>query len=532
MTEKTNMSTHLSNPVTAFLETTSVKGVPQMMKPRSAIFRLLWGLSVLLGAITAGYFLVNLFMLYVSRKVTMAIQEGRGEEMVFPSLTLCNLNPLANTEINASEIMLKFEKFNNVLSRVELDIEKRYLFGQALDPSTLFVNFARDNGVKAWNFLVSCRWDSDMIESEESCVQSAQRYLYQTNYGYCFTFEPPDNNSFIYGFSVILYIDDTFRVPVPSFELNLGRPFASGALLAAHLQDSSPNIEQGVILESGKSTEVHITQTRRVQLEAPYQSNCSYSPSMPESQHVYTSEACQALCKQNEVILKCGCVDGLTLSVPSQLKKSIDFCRKVDTDDQNTRNSFKVFANRSKCVRTVLGNRTVLDMCDDVCPIECIEERYELTSAEIQWPHPTTQLAFYVRYVKGKPYQHRFNTYKNLAKSLHHSSDFDELYDTLSAIPMITDNFLQVNDKQCYSRLASHNDWGIYIQYIQHELSTIFALLCFVGGGGGAVGVVQNLQLVKEVHHVDFGESCTFCVVVKTSWNTWVNIWHGYSICL
>ena len=437
------------NPVKTFLETTSVKGVPRMMKSRSAIFRLLWGLSVLLGAFIAGYFLVKLFMLYSSRKVTMAIREERGEEMVFPSLTLCNLNPIANSEINVNDMILTFGNLKDALSDLEQDEEMRYLLGQTLDASTLFVNFARDNGVKARNFVVSCRWDSDMIESEESCIQSAQKHLYQTNYGYCFTFEPPDKGRFIYGFSVILYIDDTFRVPVPSFELNLGRPFASGAVLAAHLRDSSPNIEQGVVLESGKSTEVRVTQSRRVQLEAPYPSNCSNNPRMPYGKQVYSSYSCWALCMQNEVIRQCGCIDGLTLSVPSQLTNDINFCRKVDLGGTDIKNAFEAFANQSKCVRSVFSSIT---MCDNMCPIECTKERYEMMSAEIQWPHPTTQLAFFERYIRGKPYQQRFDTYKNLSESLHDSAnydnvDLDELYDTLSETTTMTDNFLQVRTK-------------------------------------------------------------------------------------
>ena len=435
------------NPVKNFLETTSVKGVPRMMKSRSTILRLLWGLSVLLGAFIAGYFLVKLFMLYFSRKVTMAIKEERREEIVFPSLTLCNLNPIANTEVNMNDMISTFGNFKYVLSDLEKDEEMRYLLGQALDASTIFVNFARDKGVMARNFVVSCRWDSDKIESERSCVQSAQKHLYQTSYGYCFTFKPPDNSSYIYGFSAILYIDDTFRVPVPSFELNLGRPFASGAVLSAHLLDSPPNIEQGVILESGKSIEVRVTQSRRVQLEAPYPSNCSYYPRVPNGEYVYTSDSCRALCKQNEVIRQCGCIDGLTLSVPSQLTNDIDFCRKIDLDDTDVNNAFEAFTNLSKCVRSVFSSFT---MCDDECPIECIEERYEMMSAEIRWPHPTTQLAFYERYIKGKPYEHRFDTYKNLTESLHDSVEYDnvildELYNTLSGTNQMTDNFLQVS---------------------------------------------------------------------------------------
>ena len=410
------------------------------MKSRSKTLRLLWGLSVLLGLSIAGYFLMNLFIIYFSHKVTMVVKEERGSEMAFPSLTLCNLNPVANTAVDLKQMKNLFDIFPDIIDSI--DVEASYLFGQALDPSTLFVNFAQDGGGRANNFVVSCRWDSDVLESEQSCVQSAEMHLYQSNYGYCFTFDPPENRKHIYGFSAILYIDDSFEVVMPSCELNLARPFASGAVLTAHLRNSLPDIKHGVILQSGKSTEVHISHSRRVHLPPPYPPNCDPNPSMPEDNHVYTGDTCLDLCYQNEVINLCGCVNDLALSVPSQFKSDIDYCSKLD-DGLDMFETSMTFVNRLKCVRSVLSNTS---HCDVTCPVMCQEERYDLTSAMIDWPHPIIQLAFYIRYIHKKPYQDRFQVYRDLSASRANGTSTSGLYDILRQTTKMTDNFLQVSE--------------------------------------------------------------------------------------
>ena len=93
-----------SHPVKTFLETTSVKGVPRMMKSRSVTLCLLWFTSVVLGAAIAAYFLAKLLILYFNYTVTVSIEEQMVTNIGFPSLTLCNLNALANTNISADEL--------------------------------------------------------------------------------------------------------------------------------------------------------------------------------------------------------------------------------------------------------------------------------------------------------------------------------------------------------------------------------------------------------------------------------------------
>ena len=436
--EKTTQEAH---PVKTFLETTSVKGVPRMMKSQRVTFRLLWGISVLLGTGIAAYFLTKLFMLYFSRKVTISVEEKLVTNTDFPSLTVCNLDPLANTNIDANFLQGFLDSYRQYVQEPTGEIDG-YMVAESTDPSVLFVNLVdyEKPGLKPRNFVVTCRWDTESWETEEDCLSSMEMRVYQAKYGNCFTFEAPEDTSGINGFSAILYIDDSIEVAMPSFALRMERSFATGAVLTAHGRDSLPDIDTGIILSTGMSSEVGISVTRRVKLPYPF-SDCEHTPSMPVSEnYAYTQETCWHLCYQNKVIQECDCADSLVLSAVSQLGNDITYCVKVGGNID-----VGAALNRSLCMR-YWSSRTSL-VCDDVCPDKCIDHRYQLTKAEITWPHPTSQIAFYDAYIHGKPYEDRFHFYNNLSARLARGEEIPRFYDMLRKETTMRDNFLEVSSE-------------------------------------------------------------------------------------
>ena len=415
------------------------------MTSSHAVGRSLWVMGVLLGASIAFYFLVRLFVLYFSYEITMSTNEVVMSDIEFPSLTVCNLNPLANTNIQLQQLVHGFDEFRNVTNRLDnSEDDIRYLYGEVLTPANIFANLGLDGWMRARDFVVSCRWDGDLFLDESSCMSSVHMHLYQTNYGYCFTLDPPANSSITRGFAGIFYLDDSLGVSVPSFELNMARSFASGALLVAHQRGSLPNFEDGIVLSAGRSSEIHIYLQQRIRLSEPY-SDCDPEPGLPvEENHLYTFEACWALCNQNEIIQRCGCVDGITLSTESQLVQNYTYCAIVDRNIPDMER-VEVFTNRSMCIRSVFGNAL---LCESTCPVQCIEKGYKLTSAEISWPHPMTQLAFYDRYIRGKRYQNRFQLYGNLSEKLAHGTrEFTDTYNLLKQRTEIEENFLEVRNR-------------------------------------------------------------------------------------
>ena len=294
----------------------------------------------------------------------------------------------------------------------------------------------------ARNFVVTCLWDSDGLESEDECLSSVEMRVYQAQYGYCFTFDPPHNTTHVDGFSSILYIDDSVEVAMPLYAIKPYRAFATGAVLTAHQKKTLPLIEDGIILPAGMSSEVGISVSRREKLPPPF-STCAYEPQLPVSEnYAYTQETCNQLCSQNEIIQDCGCVDNFLLAVPSQFQDDVHYCRKIEKEQDILRS----IVHTSLCIDTQSHYR---HMCDDFCPIECIENRYELTRSEIEWPHPTSQIAFYNAYILGKPYEERFQAYANLSASLVRGNRMPHLYDVLKKETLMKDNFLEVSITKC-----------------------------------------------------------------------------------
>ena len=414
------------------------------MKAQSPIFRLLWGISVLLGTGIAAYFLTKLFILYFSRKVTISVDEKLATNTDFPSLTLCNLNPLANTPLDGGFLRDSLEVFRQYITspdtRNEID---KYTLSEMTDPAAMYVNFVHNSGLElnAQNFVVTCRWDAESWETEPDCLLSMEMHVYQAKYGYCFTFEPPQNAGHISSFSAILYIDDSIEVAVPLFVLRTERTFATGAVLTAHRRDTLPDIDGGIILSAGTSSEVGISITRRKKLPNPF-SQCEYKSNMPVvDNYAYTRGTCKALCYQEKVISECGCVDSLALSMPSQFENGVQYCNWVDISRPIDHNAQSI-ANLTSCLRFWSSR---ISLCDDVCPDECNDHRYELTRAEIEWPHPTSQIAFYDAYIRGKPYEERFQAYGNLSVSLGRGGKIPDLYDILWKERKMGNNFLEVS---------------------------------------------------------------------------------------
>ena len=433
------------HPVKAFLETTSVKGVPRMMKSHFLLSRILWGIGVLLGATIAVYLLTKLSTLYLSHKVTLSIAERLVASNDFPSLTLCNLNPIANTNqevqfVSVEESLEKYRRYIKGLSTSN-KVEK-YVLDEVTDPYVLFVNFFHGEQAEQYaeHFIVTCQWHTTSSTTEEDCLSSKKLQLYEAQYGYCFTFEPPQNTGRMLGFSAILYIDDSIEMAMPWFALRMERSFAKGAVLAAHRRNSLPDIDGGIILSAGTSSEVGIFAHRREKLSEPF-TKCKYTPKMPVTENYsYTCGTCRVLCYQNKVVQECGCVDSMELMVPFQLGTGTQFCGRVD-EMAEMGDFVQFFSNQKLCLRHWFSNTS---LCHDACPTECADDHYKLTRSQIEWPHPTSQIAFYDAYIHGKPYKERFQVYGNLSAAMDRGGKIPYLYDILRKEESLKNNFLEV----------------------------------------------------------------------------------------
>ena len=432
------------HPLRNFLESTSVKGVSKIAKTKSAVLRFLWSIAVLFGGTVAFFFLYEIFALYLSFSVTTNVVEVRDSSLQFPSVTLCNLNPFANTHVDDHEILdhIKVEA-SPVIRTSHIASEDGRILSHLMEPWAMFENVVLRNfqeNDKASDFVVTCSWASDRLNDQRECVASAAKNIFKSCFGYCHTFAPPKNASYVDSLSVILFIDNTHGVAPPVYTLSPAQPFAAGAYLAVHEEGTYPDFSQGTVQQAGENTHVYLSTARRRQLPPPY-SSCSPESSLEGTTgYKYSRDACLELCFQRIIRNKCGCTDGGTHSFPTLLHdvgnyETCGYLHPNKTDHENA----AIVLQRLQCVHQILLQS---DLCDDECPTLCVEDRFSLSGDRTPWPHEGYQPGFWKQYISRSLIAHHFEVYEDIYRD--YPNDPAGNYERLTELDALARNFLQV----------------------------------------------------------------------------------------
>ena len=419
-----------------FLLTTSIKGVPRLMKARHPLLQALWFVFVLSGSTITLYLVTRLFIQFRTNGVTMTITEERDTSLTFPAITLCNLNPLANTNITHVHLVAYIKAIWRM--RGSGGLNTSHIF----DPDTLFANAGTYlNNATAHQFLVACQWHVRPNGLEICQADNKQVSMYQASLGYCFTLTPPVTRSFVQGFSAILYLDDSLQIRVPFHELTINPPVSVGAFLFVHQRKTLPDISKGTVLLAGRNSHVKIRVQQRIRQPHPY-SNCTRQAMLPQApEYAYTQESCLSLCSQDSFIKTCGCIGDQAIFVPTlEGYNGEPLCGVVSLE--NVSQSLQHFSKEHRCLREVL---LTSGRCDNYCPVVCEESRYQLTTESTIWPHNAFRVAFWRAYIINRPYSYRFDVFNEW---IHNENDTPAETDwklkQIENDDLLTRNFLQV----------------------------------------------------------------------------------------
>ena len=426
----TNPNEH--HPVRKFLETTSVKGVPRILKSTTYGFRLLWTSAVVSGAVIATYFLVNLFAVYFSYKVGVNINQAPNSTLAFPSVTLCNLNPFVNTGLRPGDIYDYLQGIEEELQSFNISDHTISLFS----PAKIYENSLINSADELWpEFIVTCLWYSGTHVNGDNCGWTGRGHRYFTHLGECFTFDPPANPSRVESFSAILYIDKTLKINIPHVLLNPETPYSDGAQVVLHPTGSLPDFSKSLILAPGQSAHILLHATVTIHQSSPY-SSCTDSagPWFYPELH-YNRAPCLQLCTQYMTLDACGCIIGQRIST-KQLTDKAPFCGNLTGTNENR---IRLYLNRHSCIYENVDD----EICDELCPGACVEASYSYHTRLVPWPHTAMQLDFWYQYIRNKPYNHRFKQYE--AWYYQNETDENELFEALENISKLRDNFLQVS---------------------------------------------------------------------------------------
>ena len=423
----------------SFLLTTSIKGVPRITRARSPLYRALWSVFVLLGSAITLYLVTQLFLQYMTNGVNMLITEERDNSLTFPDITLCNLNPLANT--NMSQAHMK--AYMDAAQAIRLMAAKKNINeGQLFDPAILFANVApHQNNASVGQFLVTCQWDVHLGSPKPCDIADGQIVMYQASLGYCFTLNPPVVADFVSGFSAILYLDDVFQLGVPFYKLTTNTPLSLGAVLFVHQSRTLPDLSSGAVLMAGRNSRVNIRVQQRIQKPHPYSQCTGRKTLLHAPEYRYTQQTCMDLCYQATIIKSCGCISPRTLYIPSLTGYDGEpLCGVLN--QTNLTQAIEDFITEQDCIRYVLSKQ---DRCDQHCHAACEEYRYELTTESTAWPHTALRLAFWREYVMNSTYSQQFVSYHDMWPNINDTpSTRAWKLEQVRNDDLLTSNFLQV----------------------------------------------------------------------------------------
>ena len=408
------------------------------MKARRPLIRALWSVFLLSGSVITFYLVTRLFVLFFANGVNMMIIEERDTSLIFPAITLCNLNPLANVNMSQEHLMAYNEAMRTVRKR-----GNDFNIGHLFDPETLFANAGTyANNSIANQFLVACQWNMQPYGSRSCHAGDKQMHMYQARMGFCYTLTPPTSIDFVSGFSAILYLDNRLVLPVvPLYKLTINTPLSVGAYLFVHQRNTLPDLSKGTVLQAGRNSHVNIRVQQRIRQPHPY-SNCTWEAILPQApEYDYTHKSCLDLCFQISFIKTCGCIGTQAIYVPT-LKgyNGEPLCGFIALS--NMSQALKHFFEEQSCVHRVLLDP---EHCDQQCHVACQETRYDLSTESTEWPHTALRLAFWREYIKNSTFSDRFESFREMWPHRHDTPNVTAWkLKQIENDDLLTRNFLQV----------------------------------------------------------------------------------------
>lgn len=396
-------------------------------------------------------------MTYLDFDVTTTMRLIREEKIIFPVVSICNLNPLITKEADhyvreyfQNEYNISVDNYEDLLNELPLDEigdDFRWLIYQTNDPK---FNETRKKsfGFRADQMILDCYFAS------EKCTLSQFDWYYDYFYGNCFRFnygnETDQLNSVVTpdtGLELILLSR------IPDFDQNfLYSSRQNGLRIIISDQNSTPIYSQGILLRPGVHANIDLAKTKSVSMPEPY-SNCQNTRSMTsilarEMRNlgiIYNRKDCLNLCFQKLNIDLFGCYD-------------LQFPRLFDAPPCDNRS---IFEKIKECEFN-------LEECYRLCPFACETSRYELTITYSEFPSKS----FYQELIKEK----KLDKYLNETR-----------------------NFTYEMVKQSLISLFIYFDRLDFTEIREHENYKISNLISNIGGTLGLFAGISFLSLIELI---------------------------------
>ena len=464
MDTKTKM-TGLKDTIQHFAETTSIKGIPRALKSSNTVIKVLWILALITGCTYGGWQAFRLISLYLDYGYQTRYSECTNCSPPFPDITICNLNPSRERSTHFPGFtMFEFSTWYQYIERILLpkdlfsaDELRHQVLGELSSFSGFYQNmyrYMKDFSTLCNQTVVDCKWHGwNWAEHpEKNCTLTGVSSFFSPEFHYCITFHagqhmgPPQKD--VRGLTAILYLDDFSDAIHKVFLSDLTHPQSHGLRVVVHEPGILPDIKLGFNVPAGHDISVQLTLVEKGRLHAPH-FGCTNQTYLEDHvregglNYVYSYIGCMNMCHQRAIIERCGCVSGHIPFLQSMLENYTfcsDFVGLKFKEDFDT-NDLVIAWKKATCA--IQFNTSTMS-CN--CLLECQKKEYYYDLYPTEWPHPSYDLAFYIKHIKDKPWGWKFDAYSDILYQLESGiTDRQGAVDACRQLHLIKRNFVQLN---------------------------------------------------------------------------------------
>ncbi|NWI65963.1 ASI4A protein, partial [Todus mexicanus] len=293
-----------SRDLAAFASTSTLHGLGHICRSgRLGVRQTLWAFAFLASLAFFLYQAAKSALLYLEHPHVMALDEEAIREMVFPAITICNINRYRHSALTDADI---FHLANMTgLPPKDRDGHKAT---DLLYPDPDMADIVNRTGHQLDDMLKSCNFSGENCSSRDFTV------VY-TRYGKCYTFNGDRRNPRVTrqggmgnGLEIMLDIQQEEYLPI--WRETNETSFEAGIRVQIHSQDEPPYIHQlGFGVSPGFQTFVSCQEQRLTYLPQPW-GNCRASvqgEQMLPGYDTYSIAACRLQCEKEAVVRSCHC---------------------------------------------------------------------------------------------------------------------------------------------------------------------------------------------------------------------------------
>ncbi|XP_029559274.1 acid-sensing ion channel 4-A isoform X2 [Salmo salar] len=285
-----------------FANSSSLHGINHIfVSGRLGIRQTLWALALLASLALFLYQAAKCAISYLEHPHVTALNEEASPEMVFPAVTICNINRFRFSALTDADIY-HLANLTGLPPKNRDGHKPTDLDYPAPDMQDIF----NRTGHQLDEMLKSCNFSGQNCSAEDFSV------VY-TRYGKCYTFNGNKSTSrktkqggMGNGLEIMLDIQQDEYLPI--WKETNETSLEAGIRVQIHSQDEPPYIHQlGFGVSPGFQTFVSCQEQRLTYLPQPWGNCRSTSDQMIPGYDTYSVSACRLRCETREVLRECNC---------------------------------------------------------------------------------------------------------------------------------------------------------------------------------------------------------------------------------